>query len=93
MCLAQLRHTANMCAKFPFKLLKNVEVVQFAKFSLFFAMIRRYHGNALSAIVKIKKKRLAHLCLPANMWARFHFKCFENVEVVQLARFPPNFLP
>ena len=52
MCLAQLHDTANMCAKFPFKCPKNVEVVQSAKFSPFFAMICHYHGNALSAIVK-----------------------------------------
>ena len=53
MCLAQLHHTANMCAKFPFKSLKNIKVVQSAKFSPFFlAMICHYHGNTLSAIVK-----------------------------------------
>ena len=53
-------------------------------------MICRYHGNALSGIVK-KKMRVAHLHLPANMWAKFHFKCFKNVEVVQSVRFPPIF--
>ena len=34
-CFAQLHHTATMCAKFHFKCLKSVEVVQSAKFSPF----------------------------------------------------------
>ena len=34
-CFAQLHHTATMCAKFHFKCLKSVEVVQSTKFSPF----------------------------------------------------------
>ena len=51
-CFAQLHHTATMCAKFHFKCLKSVEVVQSAKFPHFLDLICRYHGNALSTIVK-----------------------------------------
>ena len=34
----------------------------------------------------------AHLYFKANMCAKFHFKCFKNVEVVQSAMFSPKFV-
>ena len=89
MCLAQLHHIANMCAKIFFKCLTHMEVVQSAKFSQCFC-----HEMLLPwqcTFRQCQKMCLAHLHLTANMWAKFKTNAFKNKEVVQSAMFPPIF--